>query len=281
MELEKNHIIILSCIIIISFISSSILFLSVSQLSFAQKVDDNDKLIVRGNINLQNVDLEKTKFIRVIGFINGEEVKEDIPISSIDKAKKTLSVDLKTDVKNEIVTADTPDEFFVCAYQVGDVLQEYNSITKFDCDEGDLLSVDRPTISRLFSSGSLVYADSKAVYDANLNKTTNDKSDTVKLEILAPLADRKDTQKLKIAVMIKGQIQSEVIEDVQAELDKSKDSTIKRIFTFDRDTDIGKIQIGDRYHACVSSDDLRPPEGTECEKRVVHQFDKVNSLPAR
>ena len=281
MELEKNHIIILSCIIIISFISSSILFLSVSQLSFAQKVEDNDKLIVRANINLQNVDLEKTKFIRVIGFINGEEVKEDIPISSIDKAKKTLSVDLKTDVKNEIVTADTPDEFFVCAYQVGDVLQEYNSITKFDCDEGDLLSVDKPTLSRLFSSGSLVYADSKAVYDANLNKTTNDKSDTVKLEILAPLADRKDTQKLKIAVMIKGQIQSEVIEDVQAELDKSKDSTIKRIFTFDRDTDIGKIQIGDRYHACVSSDDLRPPEGTECEKRVVHQFDKVNSLPAR
>ena len=225
--------------------------------------------------------MEKAKFIRVIGFINGQEVKEDIPISSIDKAKKTLSVDLKTDVKNEIVTADTPDEFFVCAYQVGDVLQEYNSITKFDCDEGDLLSVDTPTLSRLFSSGSLVYADSKAVYDANLNKTTNDKSDTVKLEILAPLADRKDTQKLKIAVMIKGQIQSEVIEDVQAELDKSKDSTIKRIFTFDRDTDIGKIQIGDRYHACVSSDDLRPPEGTECEKRVVHQFDKVNSLPAR
>ncbi|HET9773409.1 MAG TPA: hypothetical protein VFP25_00345, partial [Nitrososphaeraceae archaeon] len=138
-----------------------------------------------------------------------------------------------------------------------------------------------PTEISLFSSGSQVYAHSKAVYDANLNKTTNDKSDTVKLEILAPLADRKDTQKLKIAVMIKGQIKSEVIEDVQDELDKSKDSTIKRIFTFDRDTDIGKIQIGDRYHACVSSDDLRPPEGTECEKRVVHQFDKVNSLPAR
>ena len=81
--------------------------------------------------------------------------------------------------------------------------------------------------------------------------------------------------------MIKGQIKSEVIQDVQAELDKSKDSTIKRTFTFDRDTDIGRIQIGDRYHACVSSNDLSPPEGTECEKRVVHQFDKVNSLPAR
>jgi hypothetical protein len=106
-------------------------------------------------------------------------------------------------------------------------------------------------------------------------------SDTVKIEILAPLADRKDTEKLKIAAMIKGQIKSEVIGDVRAELDKSKDSTIKRTFTFDRDTDIGKIQIGDRYHACVSSEDLRPPEGTECEKRLVKHFDKVNSLPAQ
>ena len=72
-----------------------------------------------------------------------------------------------------------------------------------------------------------MYAHSKAVYDANLNQTNNMQSDTVKIEILAPLADRKDTEKLKIAAMIKGQIKSEVIGDVQAELDKNKDSTIK------------------------------------------------------
>ena len=33
--------------------------------------------------------MEKTKFIRVIGFINGEDIKQDIPISSIDKNEKT------------------------------------------------------------------------------------------------------------------------------------------------------------------------------------------------
>ena len=92
---------------------------------------------------------------------------------------------------------------------------------------------------------------------------------------------KKVPEKLVIGAMIKGQIQSEVIEDVQAELDKSKDNTISRTFTFDRKTDIGLIQVGDRYHACVSGDDLRPPEGTECEKRVIKQFDKPNSLPAR
>ena len=78
------------------------------------------------------------------------------------------------------------------------------------------------------------------------------------------MADKKDTEKLIIAAMIKGQLQSEVIEDVQDELDKSKSSTIKRTFTFDRNIDIGKIQIGDRYHACVASNDLSPPEGQEC-----------------
>ena len=73
---------------------------------------------MRSHINLQNVDLEKTKFIRVIGFINGEEVKEDIPISSIDKTKKTLNVDLKVNEENDIVKASSPDEFFVLGFTV-------------------------------------------------------------------------------------------------------------------------------------------------------------------
>ena len=155
-------------------------------------------------------------------------------------------------------------------------------MTKFDCNEGDLLSIKQPTEIELFTSGSQVYAKSQAVYGANLNSNViGSNSDTVKIKILSPLADKRDTKKLVIGAMIKGQIQSEVIEDVQAELDKSGDSTIKRTFTFDRDTDVGKIQIGDRYHACVASEDLRPPEGSECEKRVVKHFDKPNSLPAR
>jgi hypothetical protein len=224
--------------------------------------------------------MEKTKFIRVIGFINGEESKQDIPISSIDKSKKTLNADLKVNEENEIVEASSPDEFFVCAYQVGDVQQQSTTlIPKFDCNEGDILG--NPTQISLFSSGSQVYAKSQAVYQATLNNINSSNSNTVKIKIIAPMADKKDTEKLKIAAMIKGQLKSEVIEDVQAELDKSKNNTIKRTFTFDRNTDIGKIQIGDRYHACVASEDLRPPEGSECEKRVIKQFDKPNSLPAQ
>jgi hypothetical protein len=267
-------------------IAFAISILCISTLSFesafAQK-EDKDKLIIKATINLKNVDMKNTKFIRIIGFINGEEVKQDIPIPSIDKTKNKLDVDLKVNKKNDIVEASTPDEFFVCAYQVGDVKKNYNSLTKFDCNEGDILSISKPTPARLFQLGSNVYEKTQAVYGANINNTGRSGSniDKVKIKIVAPLADKKDTKKLVIAAMIKGQIQSEVIEDVQAELDKSKDSTIQRTFTFDRDTDIGRIQIGDRYHACVASDDLSPPEGQECEKRVIKHFDKSNSLPAR
>jgi len=151
-----------------------------------------------------------------------------------------------------------------------------------------LVNIDEPTVINLFREGSQVYSSSQAVYQASLNtdssssnSASNNSNNEVKIKIYVPLSDKKDTEKLIIGAMIKGQIQSEVIEDVQEELDKSKDDTISRTFTFDRNTDIGPIQIGDRYHACVASDDLDPPEGSECEKRIVKNLNKVSGLYAR
>ena len=288
---EKGYIKCLYIFIAIAF-AVSILYVSSSYESvFAQKNDkedkeDKDKLIVKAAIDLGNVDMKNTKFIRVIGFINGEEVKQDIPVSSIDKNKNNLNVELKVNEENDIVKADTPDEFFVCGYQVreGDVSKESttaNLVTKFDCNEGDILG--NPTKISLFKSGSQVYSKSQEYYQGHMNMLNNNtaNNDKVKIKIISPLADKKDTEKLIIAAMIKGQIHSEVIDDVQAELDKSDSNTISRTFTFDRNTDLGPIQIGERYHACVASNDLSPPEGQECEKRLVKSFDNVNSLPAR
>ena len=283
--ISKIPIKYIAFIVVIVF-ASNIFLASNSEMVFAKKNNDDnkkdkDQLEVKTIVHLENIDMEKTKFLRITAFINGDGFKQDIPISSIDKNKKTLNVDLKTDIDNGIVDAHVPDEFFVCGYQVGDMMTEYNSFAKFDCNEADILNIKKPTEINLFKVDSQVYAKSKAVYQANLNNVNGSNSDTVKIKIYAPLADKKDTKKLVIAAMIKGQIQSEVIEDVQAELDKSDGSTISRTFTFDRKTDIGVIQIGDRYHACVSSEDLRPPEGTECEKRIIKTFDTLNSLPAR
>ena len=179
-------------------------------MSFAQKDNEddnaeesNDKLIVKTRIQFNNLDLGNTKFIRVIGFINGQEVKQDIPISSIDKTKKTLTVDLKVDKDNGIVEADSPDEFFVCAYQVGEVINDYDSFTeKFDCNESDLVNIDKPIVINLFRTDSMVYSTSQAVYQASLNTDNSSSSSNannnsssnqqVKIKIYAPLADKKN-----------------------------------------------------------------------------------------
>ena len=130
---EKGYIKFIYIFIAIVF-AVSILYVSSSYESvFAQKNDkedkeDKDKLIVKAAIDLENVDMKNTKFIRVIGFINGEEVKQDIPVSSIDKNKNNLDVELKVNEENDIVKADTPDEFFVCGYQVREEMYQKNQL---------------------------------------------------------------------------------------------------------------------------------------------------------
>ena len=52
------------------------------------KDDDKDKLVVKTRIHLNNIDWENTTSIRVAAFINGEDIKQDIPVSSIDKLKQ-------------------------------------------------------------------------------------------------------------------------------------------------------------------------------------------------
>ncbi|HLN35656.1 MAG TPA: hypothetical protein VK250_10320 [Nitrososphaeraceae archaeon] len=47
---------------------------------------------------------------------------------------------------------------------------------------------------------------------------------------------------------------------------------IERTFAFDRNTDKGPIQIGDRFHAYVIGKELYPPEGSECEERLIIDF---------
>ncbi|MDP9499138.1 MAG: hypothetical protein M3P20_04195 [Thermoproteota archaeon] len=261
--------------------------------------NSKDKVVVKTRINLAN--LEKKGFLSMAAFINGQEVLKNVSLEKLNPSKQTLNVNLMVDKETDIVNAGDRDEFFVCAYHIKDLQKEYNSLIYFDCDEGDLLAPDKPTISRLFSPNSLVYSESQNIFNNSSNKysqllsTNNDhvnpnqqqvrdkeeEKEKVKIKILAPLEDRKNTQKLKIAVMVKGQIKSAVIDNVQEELSKTGGYTISRTFTFDRDTNIGKIQIGDRFHACVSSNDLNPPEGTECEKRTVKKIGRDNVLYAR
>jgi hypothetical protein len=195
-----------------------------------------------------------------------------------------------------------------------------DAIEYFDCNEGDIKSTSSPTEANLFKAKSQVnyktttyyqtHSKSKAVSFATLDndtikstnssfssqnnvkqdnkKVSNVKVDTnnnsnkpVKVKIIVPMEDKKDAKKIKIMAMLKGQIKSEIIDNVQKEFDKTGGYTIERTFAFDRNTEMGPIQIGDRFHACVVGKDLNPPEGSECEKKLIKHLDKPNSLAAR
>ena len=328
-------------------------------------VDEKDKLVVVSNINLQNI--PKVGMLKVVGVINGEGFIKDIPLDEIDETKQKLKVNFVMNKDNEFVSASKPDEFFVCAYHLEDLKENYNSLPYFDCDEGDLAGSDATTIARLFSPTSQVYTKSAYHYDMkspsketsfatmdndyatmddgytpmdndyatmddgytpmdndyatmddgytpmendeyditssissdnnvkqdynhkNSINTKEDDTDTnnnsnnepVKVKIIVPMEDKKNAEKIKIMAMLKGQIKSKVIEDIQKEFDEIGGYTIERTFTFDRNTDMGPIQVGDRFHACVIGQDLNPPEGSECEKKLIKHLDKPNPLAVR
>ncbi len=274
--------------------------------------NNQGQLAVITNINLE--DIEKKGFLKVVAFINGEDFSKKIPLDILKESTKKVKVKFEMDKENELVSATKPDEFFVCAYHVQspnvklDSSVKQNSIEYFDCNEGDIQSVTEPTEVNLFKTKSQVYSKSVNYHNfyakpkvvsltsldnnktkstgntitsaANLKiKSNHDDNKPVKVKIVVPLEDRKDIKKLKVMAMLKGQIKYEIIEDVQKEFDKIGGYTIERIFAFDKNTDIGPIQIGDRFHGCASGEGLKPNEGTECEKRLIKDFDKIHTLP--
>lgn len=198
----------------------------------------------------------------------------------------TKNIDVKLKVLKDIgfISLGIPDEYNICAYQVKYIVKEDDYILYFDCNEGDVQNSNGENTINLFKPSSMKYSESKALYEQHQNRgmngTINNKEDKVLLKVMSPLSDRKNTKELKIAAMVRGQIQTGMIKDVQKELHKSNGDTNTRSFTLDRKTNIGNIQIGDQFFACVSSNDLNPPEGTECEKRLVKKFNNANSLPA-
>ncbi len=279
-----------------------------------QDKHDDDKLVVVAQINLK--DTERNGFLKVVGVINGEDFVKTIPLDKLKETTKKLKVKFSMDKENEIVSASKPDEFFVCAYHVKNTdtkitYDKQGIIEYFDCNEGDIKSTTSPTQISLFKLTSQVYNKTSTYYNlhskpqvvsfatlandstktskdvANLktdiaNSGDKDSSNKpVKVKIIVPMEDKKDAKKIKVMAMLKGQIKSEIIDDVQKEFDKIGGYTIERTFAFDRNTDIGPIQIGDRYHACVIGQDLNPPEGSECEKRLIKHLDKTNALAAR
>lgn len=94
-------------IIVIAFVTS-ILIISSSQLSFAKKNDKEED-------------------------DDGEDLKKDIPVSSINKTKK-IDKDSKekTEVQNDILNDHYPNQYYVCGYPQH-LITDYNFLEKVGC----------------------------------------------------------------------------------------------------------------------------------------------------
>ena len=129
------------------------------------------------------------------------------------------------------------------------------TVDNFDCNEGDIKSTTSPTKSSLFKAKSQVYNKTVSYYNMyskpkvvsfttlgnndntssiltdkithnvkQEDKTKNAKDDNdinkpVKVKITVPMEDKKNAKKIKIMIMLKGQIKSE-IGDIQKEFNK-------------------------------------------------------------
>ena len=184
------------------------------------------------------------------------------------------------DIKS--ITAPTEANLFKAKSQVYNKTATYYNmyskpkVTSFDT-LGNNTTIMKSTTTTINLSKSNIKQDNQNASNA---KDENNSNKPIQVKIIVPMEDRKDTKKIKIMAMLKGQVKSEMV-DVQKEFIIIEGYTITRTFAFDRNTDMGPIQSGNRFHACVIGKELYPPEGSECEKRLIKHLDKPNALATR
>ena len=248
-------------------VSLSIAFLSLSILNSASQVAAADEFTIEAKIDLEK--FSGADKLQVVASANGDN-KTKI-IQGEDLKSKSITVSFPFNQKNDIVSVGKRDEFFACAYDINSITTVMKS---YSCAEGNIEKTGGKNTVNLGSghSGSLSTGSFQTVSGGVI------KDPTIRVSI--PLSDRKDIKNLKVVTMIRGEFESRTI-DAQKLLKQSDHNTIILPLVFDKEPEMGPIQLGDMFFACVSADELNPPEGTECEHRVTVHTGHIHNLVAR
>ncbi len=248
-------------------VSLLIAFLSFAILNSASQAAAADEFTIDTKINLEK--FSGADKLKVVVSANGDN-KTKI-VQGEDLKSKSTTVSFPFDQKNDIVSVGKRDEFFACAYDVDAVT---NAMKSYSCVEGNIENPGGKNTVELGSghSGTLSTGSFQTVSGGII------KDPTIRVSI--PLSDRKDVKNLKVVTMIRGEFESRTI-DAQKLLKQSDHNTIIVPLVFDNEPEIGPIQLGDMFFACVSADELNPPEGTECEHRVTVHTGHIHNLVAR
>ena len=225
---------------------------------------------IEAKINLQKLD-DPTK-MKVVASANGDtQVKN---VTGNDLKSKSTTVSFRFNQKNDVVKVGDRDEFFVCAY---DLNAQNSEMKSYSCVEGNIGSTGGKNTVNIGSGGE------KTLSTGTFQASNGGENATIKnptLQITIPLSDRKDVKELKVVTMIKGEFNTKTI-DAEKLLKEADHNTLVIPFVYDKVPEIGPIQKGDLFFACVSGDELNPPEGTECEHRHTVHTGHIHNLVVR
>lgn len=251
----------------LAFVAIGFTILSFSIFNHSNQVAAAGKFTIQPKINLKS--LNNPAKLKVVASANGDN--ETKYLTGNDLNSNTATVSFEFNQKNDIVSVGDRDEYFVCAYALNGGTNEMES---YSCVEGN---IEQPNGKNKVSigSGHEITLSTGPFKDVNGGEIDNP---TIRVSI--PLSDRKDVKDLKVVTMIKGEINSKTI-DAEKLLKDSDKNTIIVLFPFDKNPEIGPIREGDMFFACVSANELNPPEGTECEHRVTSHTEHLHNLVAR
>lgn len=250
-----------------STISLLILILSFTTIIAHNQAMAASKFTIDAKINLKK--LNNPSKLKVVASANGDTQAKIVEGEDLDSKSTTVSFPFNE--KNDVVSVGSRDEYFACAYDLDAIT---NQMRSYSCVEGNIKNTGgKNTIN--IGSGNSDTLSTGSFQTVDGGEITNP---TITVSI--PLSDRKDVKELKVVTMIKGEFESQTI-DAQKLLKQSDHNTITVPLVFDKIPEIGPIQQGDLFFACVSSDDLNPPEGTECEHRVTIHTGHIHNLVAR
>ncbi len=244
--------------------------------------NDGDITTIKTNINLNNIDIKNHDQLKLVSYLNGEGHTTYIDLkeakNNVNLKDNSLTVNLKFNKSNDISEVNFDDEYYVCGYLIDNdksvSTNTKSNLTLYDCDEGNisLTSTDKDTEKLFYTLKK--FSKSNIIYKTKSSSSqfiTKENPKEIKLRIDVPIHDNKNIKDMFVVAMIKGEYQIKQI-DVQNEIAKgdkqSNSSTLSIPFIFSRDTEVGPIERGDMFIACVTSDEF-PGKNSDCEKRII------------
>ncbi|CAN5505345.1 hypothetical protein BH18THE1_BH18THE1_17260 [soil metagenome] len=252
---------------VLSFLSLSVIFSSFMTIIQFNLVMAAGKFSIDAKINLRS--LNHPSKLKVVASSNGNN--ETKYLTGNDLNSDTATVSFEFNQKNKIVTVGSRDEYFVCAYALHSVTDRMQA---YSCVEGN---IEHTSGKNTISLGS---GPRKTLSTGSFQTVSGSEIKNPTIRVWVPLSDRKDANDIKVVGMIKGEFKTKTV-NAQDLLKKSKDNTIIVPLVFDKIPQIGAIQKGDLFFACVSANELNPPEGTECEHRITSHTGHIHNLVAR